>query len=212
MVVGGGLHGGSAGNSSKHFSCAKTGLKWGLVSAFYFQYLRSSQETEPIQQKLGTPNEALNIMPSASVANFIIFYLVCPLRPDYLEATLSGSLMYLSSLRGRILSVAKDTTTGKENISLLMCNIELISNAAMQLNTWHKSHSEEDTTHISECVGRLTAFLKELVVNRNVIGGSMFGNTMLRRADMEFHVSHIIGIVWGYRKAEKCCQVKYLPS
>ena len=109
-------------------------------------------------------------------------------RPNYIEATLLGSLMYLSSLRGKVLNVSGDDT-GKENICLLKRIIELISNAAMQLDIWYKSYSEEDTSDVSKCVDTLTSFLKELVADRRVIGGSMFGYTELKKADMEFHVS-----------------------
>ena len=110
-------------------------------------------------------------------------------RPDYLKATLSGSLMFLSSLRGKIRNVSRKDNTGKENAFLLMRIIELISTAAMRLDAWYKSHSEEDTSFLLKDVDLLTRYFKDLVTDRDVIGGSMFGYTELRRADDEIHVS-----------------------
>ena len=67
--------------------------------------------------------------------------------------------------------------------------IELISNAAMQLDCWYKCHSKEDSWFLSECIDTLTSFLKDLVINQDVIGGSMFGYSKFKRADLEVHVS-----------------------
>ena len=97
--------------------------------------------------------------------------------------------MYMHFLRGRIHSISKDTLTGRENICLLRVTIELISNAAAQYLSCCESHSDEDATYISECSGKLASYLKDLVVDSHVVGGSLFGNTKLARSDTEFHVS-----------------------